>query len=49
MIGDSLETDVYGAKKYEIKSVWLNKDQQPVPEGITAVSNLPDLIKIMNT
>ena len=47
MIGDSLETDVYGAKKYEIESVWFNKDQQPVPKGITAVSNLSDLITIM--
>jgi putative hydrolase of the HAD superfamily len=47
MIGDSLETDVYGAKKYEIESIWLNNDQQPVPEGITAVSTLPDLITIM--
>jgi len=48
MIGDSLETDVYGTNKYEIASVWLNKDQQSVPEGITAVSNLSDLITIMD-
>jgi len=47
MIGDSLETDVYGAKKYGVESVWLNNDQQPVPEGITAISNLHDLITIM--
>ena len=49
MIGDSLETDVYGAKKYKIEAVWLNKDQQPVPKGITAVSNLRELITIMDT
>ncbi len=46
MIGDALETDVYGAKNHGIESIWFNIDQQPVPEGITAVTNLSDLIKI---
>lgn len=42
--GDSLRNDYWGARGAGIKSVWLNRLGQPVPQGVVA---LPDLYSLL--
>lgn len=44
-IGDSLSSDVKGAQACQIPAIWLNRSQRSVPWGVTAVS---DLIQILD-
>lgn len=39
-LGDSLTGDVFCPSGLGIRAIWLNRDGQPVPEGIEAVSTL---------
>lgn len=39
-IGDSRDSDVYGADSVGIHSIWVNRSGRNVPEGVVAVSNL---------
>ena len=42
-VGDSLDSDVSGARAAGIRAICLNRDQKPVPEGIAAVNHLLEL------
>ncbi|MBK1877079.1 HAD family hydrolase [Pelagicoccus mobilis] len=41
-IGDSLEKDALGASKAGLRGIWLNRDQQPVPEGVESIQSLEE-------
>lgn len=43
MVGDSLETDIIGAMNCGIRAVWFNRNNRPVPAGITAIRCLTQL------
>lgn len=46
-IGDSITSDVLGAKAAGIDSIWLNRFCKPVPDGVdTVVTNLLDMLKL---
>lgn len=45
-IGDSLSSDVKGAFGAGIKAIWVNRSGKPVPEKVTAVGNLMELLKL---
>lgn len=45
-IGDSLSSDVKGAYALGIRPVWVNRGNREVPKGITAVSNLMEIIEL---
>ncbi len=41
-IGDSVSSDVQGAAKAGIRSLWLNRFGKSVPEGVESISKLPE-------
>lgn len=43
-IGDSLSSDVKGANSVGIKAIWLNRSGKDVPENVTAVGNLLEVL-----
>ncbi|MEI6579920.1 MAG: HAD family hydrolase [Eubacteriales bacterium] len=46
-IGDSVTSDVLGAKAAGIDSIWLNRFGKPVPDGVdTVAANLIDVLKL---
>lgn len=46
-IGDSVTSDVLGAKAAGIDSIWLNRFGKPVPDGVDiVVANLLDVLKL---
>ncbi len=44
-IGDSLGSDIQGAGALGIKTIWINRKNKKVPEGVLAVSNLLEIFK----
>lgn len=42
-IGDSLSSDVKGASSLGIDTIWVNRGNRPIPEGVCAVSNLLEI------
>ena len=46
-IGDSLSSDIKGAGALGIKAVWVNRNDKPVPENVTAVSNLMEILSFV--
>jgi putative hydrolase of the HAD superfamily len=49
MIGDDLEKDVYGALNCGIDAIWLNTQKAPIPDGVTAVTSLGQILQPENT
>jgi len=50
MVGDNLLTDILGAKRAGIKSVWLNRENKPAHESIFPdfeINNLQDLLPLL--
>lgn len=47
-VGDSLIDDVYGPQEIGIKSVWLNRNGENVPEGIKSVSDLREFADLLD-
>ncbi len=43
-IGDSLSSDIKGAATAGIKAVWINRNGKKVPENVTAISNLMEVL-----
>lgn len=43
-IGDSLSGDVQGAGELGIKTMWVNRSVKAVPEGVTSISNLLEIL-----
>ena len=46
-IGDSLSSDIKGAGALGIKAVWVNRNDKPVPDNVTAVSNLMEILSFV--
>ena len=46
-VGDSLEGDVQCPSSVGIRSIWLNRESQPVPVGVENIDNLQDLQKYL--
>lgn len=42
-VGDSLESDVKCPSSVGIRSIWLNREGNPVPEGVESIDNLLDI------
>lgn len=50
MVGDNLMTDILGASRVGIKSVWINRENKPVSEEVQptyTIENLHELIGIL--
>jgi len=47
MTGDSLENDVYAAAACGFRAVWYNPSMLPVPDGITSITALPELLDVI--
>ncbi|MBQ9141558.1 MAG: HAD family hydrolase [Lachnospiraceae bacterium] len=45
-VGDSLSSDVKGAFALGIHPIWINRNGKEVPEKVTAVSRLQDILKL---
>lgn len=43
-IGDNMEKDAKGANNAGLRGVWLNRNAQPVPEGIESILSLNDYL-----
>lgn len=48
-IGDSLQGDALGPAKLGIRTIWLNTEGRPVPEGVTAAASLSDALEILRS
>lgn len=46
-VGDSLEGDVKCPSSVGIRSIWINRESQPVPVGVESIDNLRDLQKYL--
>ena len=46
-IGDSLSSDVAGARSAGIEPLWLNRRGKPVPEGVRSIATLPEAIPLL--
>lgn len=46
-IGDSLQGDALGPAKLGIRTIWLNTEGRPVPEGVTAAKSLAKALEIL--
>ena len=44
-IGDSLSSDVKGASSLGIDTIWVNRGNREVPEGVCSVESLSDVFK----
>lgn len=44
-IGDSLSSDVKGASSLSIDTIWVNRSNREVPEGVCAVANLLEIFE----
>ncbi len=42
-VGDSLNSDVYGGNALGINTIWLNRNNREVPEGIISIKNLLEI------
>lgn len=47
-IGDSLEGDVLCPASLGIRAIWLNREQRPVPDGVTAAADFAQVRQILN-
>jgi FMN phosphatase YigB (HAD superfamily) len=49
MVGDSLEQDVLGPRRFGIASVWFNEDARApaAPPGIPTIHRLPELVPLL--
>lgn len=45
-IGDSLSSDIKGANEVGIQAVWINRNNREVPEGVIAVNELAEVLKL---
>jgi 2-haloacid dehalogenase/putative hydrolase of the HAD superfamily len=45
-IGDSMSSDVNGAKTLGIHPIWLNRGGRPIPEGVVAVNRLDEVLEL---
>lgn len=45
-IGDSLSSDIKGANEVGIQTVWINRNNREVPEGVFAVSKLTEIFNL---
>lgn len=43
-IGDSLSSDVKGAKAVGIRAIWLNRSSRAVPDGVDSVGSLAEVV-----
>lgn len=43
-IGDSLSSDIKGAGALGIKTMWINRSGKDVPEGVTSICNLLEIL-----
>jgi putative hydrolase of the HAD superfamily len=46
-VGDNYTADVLGAQAAGLGAVWLNRQQQPVPGGCTAINSLDELLPLL--
>lgn len=44
MVGDVLDKDIYPAQKAGLKTVWFNPNGEAVPDNVTSISKLEELI-----
>lgn len=47
-IGDSLQSDVICPGLAGIKSIWLNREAEPVPEGVVSAEGFAEVLKILD-
>lgn len=47
-VGDSLQSDVACPREAGIKSIWLNREAIPVPDGVVCAEGLADVLKILD-
>lgn len=45
-IGDSLSSDVQGARNMGLEAIWLNRNGLAVPQGVRAVGSLQEALQI---
>ena len=43
-IGDSLSSDVKGASSLGINTIWMNRNNKEVPDGVVAVASCADIL-----
>lgn len=43
-VGDSLSSDIKGANLAGINAIWINRSGKEIPEGVTAVGNLMEVL-----
>lgn len=48
-VGDSLRCDVAGARAAGVGAVWLNRNDEPVPDGVIAIRSLVELPGIVGS
>jgi 2-haloalkanoic acid dehalogenase type II len=48
-IGDSIAGDIKCPESIGIRTIWINRENKPVPEGITAAANLSDAKKLIES
>ena len=46
-VGDNYRVDVLGAQAAGLSAVWLNRQQQPAPDGCTAITSLDELLPLL--
>ncbi|MDO9066097.1 MAG: HAD-IA family hydrolase, partial [Chloroflexota bacterium] len=46
-VGDSYNADVLGAQAAGMSAVWLNRQQQPAPDGCAAITSLDELLPLL--
>lgn len=46
-IGDSLSSDIKGANSVGINAIWVNRNAKDIPDNVTAVSNLLEVLSYL--
>lgn len=46
-VGDDLQTDIYPCLDLGLKAIWINRIGKEVPEGVTAIRSLTELLRIL--
>ncbi len=46
-IGDSLSSDIKGANSVGINAIWINRNGKDIPDNVTAVSNLLEVLSCL--
>ncbi len=46
-IGDSLSSDIKGANSVGINAIWINRNGKDIPDNVTAVSNLLEVLSYL--